>query len=284
MSVRSRAADTRARAKAYAERVEASRQAHGSVDAAFRIFDRDSEIGGGLMAGSLAYRLFIWLLPFALVIVGGIGFAAGAADETPASAARSLGLRGVIASSVAEASRGTSRWYAIAIGIPILIWASRGLLRALVVVHRLVWGDPRHVVPKATLVSTLRFLGMFLLYVLLRELASNVGTWTGSYVLKALVGLVSMFGWWLLVSLQLPHRGTSWQALVPGAILVAVGLELLSDVGAYLIATRVDSSQSAYGVLGVAAGLLFTLFVVSRIVVAAAVVNVTIWDGRRRPD
>ena len=93
-----------------------------------------------------------------------------------------------------------------------------------------------------------------------------------------------MFGWWLLVSLQLPHRGTSWRALVPGAILVAVGLELLSDVGAYLIATRVDSSQSAYGVLGVAAGLLFTLFVVSRIVVAAAVVNVTIWDGRRRPD
>ena len=45
-----------------------------------------------------------------------------------------------------------------------------------------------------------------------------------------------------------------------------------------------DSSQSAYGVLGVAAGLLFTLFVVSRIVVAAAVVNVTIWDGRRRHD
>jgi uncharacterized BrkB/YihY/UPF0761 family membrane protein len=117
-----------------------------------------------------------------------------------------------------------------------------------------------------------------------RELASNVGTWTGSFVLKTLVGLVSMFGWWLLVSLQLPHRGTSWRALVPGAILVAVGLELLSDVGAYLIATRVDSSQSAYGVLGVAAGLLFTLFVVSRIVVAAAVVNVTIWDGRRRPD
>ena len=167
---------------------------------------------------------------------------------------------------------------------PILIWASRGLLRALVVVHRLVWGDPRHVVPKATLLSTFRFLGMFLLYFLLRELASNVGAWTGSFVLKTLVGLVSMFGWWLLVSLQLPHRGTSWRALVPGAILVAVGLELLSDVGAYLIATRVDSSQSAYGVLGVAAGLLFTLFVVSRIVVAAAVVNVTIWDGRRRPD
>ena len=229
MSVRSRAAGhARPREEAYAERVEGSRQAHGSVDAAFRIFDRDSEIGGGIMAGSLAYRLFIWLLPFSLVVVGGIGFGAGAADESPASAARSLGLRGVVASSVAEASQARRGGTRSRSGSDPDLGdegpAARARRRAPARV-----GRPAAVVPKATLSATFRFLGMFLLYFLLRELASNVGAWTGSFVLKTLVGLVSMFGWWLLVSLQLPHRGTSWRALVPGAILVAVGLELLSD-------------------------------------------------------
>ena len=39
--------------------------------------ERDSEVGGGIIAGALAYRLFIWLLPLALVAVAGLGFAVG---------------------------------------------------------------------------------------------------------------------------------------------------------------------------------------------------------------
>ena len=35
--------------------------------------DRDADVGGGIIAGALAYRLFIWLLPFALVLVAGLG-------------------------------------------------------------------------------------------------------------------------------------------------------------------------------------------------------------------
>ncbi|MGZ4440660.1 MAG: hypothetical protein ACXVZN_09890, partial [Gaiellaceae bacterium] len=59
-----RAEEMKARARRYAERAEAMRAEHGSVDAVYVIADRDSEVGGGLMAGALAYRIFIWLLPF----------------------------------------------------------------------------------------------------------------------------------------------------------------------------------------------------------------------------
>ena len=68
-----RATAIRARAKRAADRAEALRAGHGWVDAFYTIVDRDGEVGGGIMAGSLAYRIFIWLLPFALVVVGGIG-------------------------------------------------------------------------------------------------------------------------------------------------------------------------------------------------------------------
>ena len=82
------------------------RREHRSVDAVYAMADRDIEIGGGIMAGALAYRIFVWLLPFALVLVGGIGIAADVSSESPASAARSLGLQGVVSNSVAQASQG----------------------------------------------------------------------------------------------------------------------------------------------------------------------------------
>jgi uncharacterized BrkB/YihY/UPF0761 family membrane protein len=267
-------------AKRYAERAEASRRNHGSVDAAYMMFDRDSEVGGGIIAGALAYRLFIWLLPFALVVIAGIGVGAAATSDSATSAARSLGLRGVVSHSVAQAAQSSSRWYAILIGVPILIWATRNLLRAVVVVHRLVWGDERTAAQKATLAATGRFLALLLGYFLVRELAVHVESWTGSYSLRTIAGLAGIFGWWLLVSLRLPHDNARWHALIPGALLMAVGLELVSDLGSYLIATRVNSGESAYGALGIAAGLLFGLYLVARLVVASAVLNATIWERR----
>jgi membrane protein len=245
------------------------------------LVERDGDVGGGIMSGALAYRIFIWLLPFGLVVVGGIGLVASVAEESAEDAARSVGISGIVAHSVAEASRGSSRWYALAIGIPVLLWATRSLLRALLVVHRLVWGDLRQVVPKPKAGATLRLLGLLIAYFAVRELARWIGSSTGSVVLSVLVGFAGVFAWWLVLSWRLPHRDAPWPALVPGAVVMAVGLELLSVVSVFLIAPRVESSQSAYGALGVAATLLFGLYIVSRLVVASAVLNATAWDRRR---
>jgi len=274
-----RADEVKARARRYAARAEAMRADHGSVDVVYVIADRDSEVGGGLMAGALAYRIFIWLLPFSLVVVAGIGIAAST-SESPEGAAKSLGLQGAVASSVAQAARGSSRWYALLIGVPILLWATRSLLKALVVVHRLVWGDLRRSVPKPTAAATLWFLALFVCYFVILELARAVGSWTGSVTLRLLAGFLGLIAWWLVVSMRLPHRGVPWSGLVPGALVMAVGLELLSSIGIYLIAPRVESSQRTYGALGLAAALLFGLYLISRLVVASAVLNVTVWERR----
>jgi uncharacterized BrkB/YihY/UPF0761 family membrane protein len=277
-----RADDMRARAQRYVDRAEAFRREHSSVDAVYVMADRDIEIGGGIMAGALAYRIFIWLLPFALVVVGGIGIAADVSSESPASAAKSLGLQGIVSNSVAQASQGSSRWYALLIGIPILIWASRGLLKALIVVHRLIWGDLRREVSKPNVVATLRILLLMGIYFAIREGARAVEAWSGSFALSTVFGLVLVFLWWLGVSIRLPHQGAPWQALLPGATIMALGMELISGIGTQLIAPRIATSQSTYGALGVAATLLLGLFLISRLVVAAAVVNATAWERRQR--
>ena len=257
------------------------RGAHGSVDTLYVIADRDSEIGGGLMAGALAYRIFIWLLPFALVIVGGIGIAASA-SESPEDAAQVARARrdrlALGCGGHGRAPRGGTRSL---IGIPLLLWATRSLLKAVVVVHRLVWGDPRRTVPKPTLAATasaprlprglLRDPGA-------RALGRDLDRERHAPDPRRPAPRDCAGGCWSRCDCRIATRRGATSS--PARSSMAVGLELISDVGIYLIAPRVESSQSTYGALGLAATLLFGLYLVSRLVVASAVVNATVWERR----
>lgn len=127
-----------ARARRISSRAAAERSRRGSVDAAFEMVDRDVEVGGGIIAGALAYRMFIWMLPFALVLVAGLGIAADASSTSPTGAADSIGLAGLVSSSVASAANSSSRWYALGVGVPTLFLATRSVPRALIGAYRLV--------------------------------------------------------------------------------------------------------------------------------------------------
>jgi membrane protein len=243
--------------------------------------DRDGEVGGGIIAGALAYRLFIWLLPLGLVVVAGLGIAADASTESPEEAAGSVGLDGLVSSSIANAADSPNRWYALLIGIPVLVWATRSVLRVLIGAHRLIWGDLRSEAPKPKVVATLRLLALLLAFGFVTALASGVRAWSsGPGALATLLALVFYTGLWLLVSVRLPHHGTHWTALIPGALVFGVGIELLQVVIAYFITPYAIAKQGTYGALGVAAALLVTLFMISRLIVGAAVVNATLSERR----
>ena len=261
------------------ERAQAERRRHESVDVVFEVVDRDVETGGGIIAGALAYRLFIWLLPAMLVAVAGLGFAADAGSESPQETAKSVGLAGLVTSSVASAASGSGRWYALLVGIPLLVYATRSLLRALIGAHRLLWGDARAAAPRPTLVATLRLLALLLSFSVVTALAGAVRAASSAPgVLVTLIAVVPYAGIWLLVSLRLPHRGADWRALLPGALLVGVGVEALHVFAAYFLAPYAIAKEGTYGALGVAAVLLLALFLLSRAAVAAAVLNVTLWE------
>ena len=270
-------------AQRVAERAQAERVRHGSLDALFEMADRDAEVGGGIMAGALAYRLFIWLLPLALVAIAGLGIASSAASESPSSAARSGGLGGLVSSSVASAASSSARWYALLIGIPVLVFTTRSLLRALIVSHRLVWTDLRERTPRPTLRSTVRLLGALVAVLVVSALASTVRHVSGvAGLLVTLAIALPYAALWLLISEQLPHRDATWRGLVPGALVFGLGLEALHLVTVFLLAPFAESKQSTYGSLGLAAALLLDLYLMSRIVIATAVVNATLWERRSR--
>jgi uncharacterized BrkB/YihY/UPF0761 family membrane protein len=279
-----RKAAFQARAQEVAHRAEAARADHETLDAMFEAVARDVEVGGGIIAGALAYRFFIWLLPFGLVLVAGLGIAADAAGDSPIEAAKTLGLAGIVSQSVASAASGSGRWYALLVGVPVLFYVTRSVLRALIGAHRLVWTDLRAAAPRPTPKATARLLGLLLAFFVLTGLAGAARAWSvGAGIVVTLLMIVPYAGIWLLVTMRLPHRDADWKGLLPGALAFGIGIELIQIFTAYVIAPMALTKQGTYGALGIAAALLFGLYLIARLMVGAAVLNATLWDRKVRP-
>jgi uncharacterized BrkB/YihY/UPF0761 family membrane protein len=265
------------------ERAQAERGRRGWVDAIFEVVDRDTEVAGGIIAGALAYRLFIWLLPAGLVFVGGLGAVAGASSDTPKGLAAKLGIGGIVSSSLRSASKSPSAWYALIIGVPILLFATRSVLRVLIGTHRLAWGDVREGAPKPGLVDAAKLLCVFVAYFLLAGIAAWARARSVVAGLIATIVVIAAFaGLWLWTSSRLPHRDAGWTDLVPGAVAVGIGVGILQVVAAYLLGPYALQKQGTYGALGVAAALLLGLWALGRLLVGGAVLNATLWERQRR--
>jgi uncharacterized BrkB/YihY/UPF0761 family membrane protein len=182
---------------------------------------------------------------------------------------------------VASSARSSARWYALLIGVPVLLFATRSVLRALIVSHRLVWLDVRGETSRPTAVATLRLLVVMVVMIVASAFAGGLrsSSEVAGGVAAPLV-IVPDVLLWLYLSSRLPHRTASWQELVPGALCVGAGLEVLHVLAVYLIAPLAQSKQGTYGSLGIAAALLLDLYLISRVVIGGAVVNATLWERR----
>lgn len=265
------------------ERAQEERGRRGWVDAIFEVTDRDAEVAGGIIAGALAYRLFIWLLPFGLVFVGGLGVIAGASSDSPKGVADKLGVGGIVSHSLDSASKSHSPWYALIVGVPILLYTTRSVLRVLIGTHRLVWGDVRDARPKPTFLDAAKLLGVFVGYFALAGIAAWARSRSHAAGLVAtILVIVGFAAVWLWTSTRLPHREAGWVDLVPGALTVGIGLGILQVVAAYLLGPYALEKQGTYGALGLAAALLLGLWVLGRVLIGGAEINATLWERKRR--
>lgn len=274
----------RQRVETTRENLEAQRPNRPVVDIAFCTIERDVQRGGGLLAGALAYRFFFWLLPFALVLVAGIGFLASADETAPQDLAKSFGVVGFAAQSITDAAETSShsRIWALAIGLPALYLASVSFVKALSVAHALTWGVPNRKLtrkPLAALVMTGVLVGTLGCIALESRIRSES---EGPGLIVALFFMVVIAGLWLFVSWHLPRAPTTLRELVPGAIVFAVGVQLVHLVTIYYVSRKVANASSSYGSLGVATGILLSLFFLARVAVLGAAVNAELWT-RRQP-
>jgi uncharacterized BrkB/YihY/UPF0761 family membrane protein len=262
--------------------IDEARGRSAALDATFETIERDSDVGGGMLAGALSYRLFVFALPLAFFVVAGLGLVASALGIEPHLISNSVGLAGIVTQQVASTAKGSSSWWVALTSFLVLLYATRVLLRAVAIVHSLAWYRSAASVK----VSSQSF-GVFGA-VLVGQLALvaalgavNHQTAMGSIFTLVAFG-VALAGLWLIVSLEMPHGNARWSDLIPGSVFYAIGFTGVLIFNILILGALIQSKTSTYGALGTAATLLVAFFLLGRVIVAAAVLNATLYQRRSR--
>ena len=265
------------------DELQTRRRRSGMVDAGFLVQELDAQVGGGILAGALAFRIFLFMVPFVYVVFTALGLISRAMGQDPGQLARNVGITGILASTVVKVEDQSAWTHVVLIlgAIVTLYITSGALLKALYVVHWLVWRV--HRVMPAGLVPKLAVIGLTLaasvLGVAINDLRKSWGI-AGALLAILIITALSFAGWWW-VSWKLPHAPAPARALIPGALLMAIGADVLQLLTTYWIGHLVARKTNTYGAVGIALAVLLWVYILGRIMVGSAGLNATLWYRRQ---
>jgi uncharacterized BrkB/YihY/UPF0761 family membrane protein len=274
----------RAKGNDMLNQLEAARPRHRTIDVAFVSVERDATAGGPVLAAAVAFRIFLFLVPYVFVLVYGFGLFSSATGEDPQDVAAKAGIAGLLASTIEIAADQSlfSRLVVFIIAAYALFTTSRTLLKVLAVVHALAWQvrPPRRLklTKPALLFIVMVTAALALVQAInwLRDQSFIAGL--GAEILFIAVPTVA----WLVVSMRFfvhaPDAG--WRDLLPGALLVGIGFQVLHFVTVYWITHLLESKSETYGAIGAALAILFWAYLLGRILAASAVLNSSAWQQR----
>jgi uncharacterized BrkB/YihY/UPF0761 family membrane protein len=279
-SVRSRVATARTKAEELQrrslERLELESERRSWVRTLVNAYEADRNRGGGLLAGGLAYRVFLWELPAALVLVSVLAVASSTSGRAPEDVARSAGLSGALVATVATAVRdaGQATWWLLFLGIVLMLWAGRSAVRALQIVSEIAWSE-RDTVHHSSLTASALFSGVALGFIVVQAILSVMVHGVVEFVIGWLIGtlITVLVAVWVMT--LLPRGGQSWPVVIPGALFFAATVRLLTMATVVYFAPKIDRIDDLYGGLAVAIVILLFLYLVARAFVGGQFVNAT---------
>ena len=260
-----------------------AKERHATVRLAAQALESDRRRAGGLLAGGLAYRIFLWQIPLALFLVSAFGLATELSGDDPADLARKTGMTAALAGAISQAvaASDSARWWLLSLGAFLTVWAGRGVYRGVRLVSELAWDirAPRGSALKGSLAVT----GFGLIAVALQAFLPKISQTLGlPAVVRFVLGLILASSLAFAVLRLLPRADAPWTSVVPGAVLIGVGMRLLGLGVSTYFAYRLDHSNDLYGALGLAVVMMLFLFLVARLFVAAQFLNATL-HARREP-
>jgi uncharacterized BrkB/YihY/UPF0761 family membrane protein len=240
---------------------------------------------GVLLASAAAFRLFLWLLPLALLAAGILAGAAADHEASLESAGKVAGVTGAASHYVVTALHDAHRswWAAVLLGTLLFLWATRKLVGNLTVVNAHLWGVP---LPSGrqrdALVTSVIVAGGWVIVVMATGFLWRLHDihFVGAFIAIAAQTLI-LAASWLFISLRLPARSHAKVDLAPGCLVFGLGLALLNAVSRTYLAGSFEHSSNLYGPLGIAAVILGWLLIVGHFIVSSALINV-VWSEYRR--
>lgn len=248
------------------------------LGALLRIQERFGEIQGTALANGIALQGFLSLIPLILVAIAITGFLAQGDAEFATDVVEAFGLPqdGDTAESLAEAidNAQESRRAASVIGVLGLLWSGLAVIAAVQRAIDRAWQTKAEGLKDKVgavlwlMGAAVIFLASFALTTVLNFLPAFLAP------VSILLGLAVNVGLFLWTFTQLGRAQVGWKAVLPGAVVCAVGFEILKLVGSLLVPRLVANSSALYGSLGIVIALLAWLAFFGRLLVYGAVVNV----------
>jgi membrane protein len=241
---------------------------------------RYGELNGNYLASAVTLSAFLSIFPLLLFAIAVLGFVSHGTPHLADDVVRNLGLQGDASNQIRNAidTAQKSRKAASVVGVAGLLWSGLGLVAAVQYAINAAWqvaGRGWKDKLKGLLWlagATLLFLNSFALSAVLNFLPGFLAP------LGVIAGLSVNLGLWVWTFKVLGTRDVGWKALLPGAVVAAVGLEILKAVGSFYVPRAVASASALYGTLGVVFATLAWLLFFGRLVVYACVVNVVRWE------
>jgi uncharacterized BrkB/YihY/UPF0761 family membrane protein len=253
---------------------------------AFVSLERDTATAGAVLAAAVAFRIFLFIVPYVFVLVYGFGLASSASGSDARDLASHAGIAGLLASTIQVADEQPLFTRIVLFGTALyaLVSTSRSFLKVLTVVHALTWRLPPRRIRKLTkpalllIVIVTAGLALMQLILWLRDRSFIAGL-TAEILFIAVPALL-----WLVVTQRffVHAPGATWRDLLPGAVLVGVGIQVLHFVTVYWITHLLAAKSETYGAIGAALAILFWAYLLGRVLAASAVLNAAAWEQRHQ--
>jgi membrane protein len=244
------------------------------------------ELNGRTTAAAITLYGFLALFALCALAVAIVGVVASGDEHVADDIVHWLGVHGDAAKMVTDAIDHAQHSAKVAsvVGLVGLVWVGSSFAVTVATAYDAAWGVPSRDT-RARLVGLGWLAGGALLVAASGFITAGLAALP---VLVAPLVLVASLGvdvlLWLWTSWILPnHASPPVRRLLPGALVGAIGLELLKIAGGFVVPLLVARSSAAYGTIGTVFALVAWLWLLGRLVVLVTIVEttnrITVADG-----
>ncbi|HAP75445.1 MAG TPA: hypothetical protein DCR14_05120 [Acidimicrobiaceae bacterium] len=240
------------------------------------MYERDQAAFGSVLGSAIALRLFLFVIPANVTLVGLVNLLRlGALMDRHLNASATTQP---IAEALGQLSWSKSLWIVLT-GLILTAWAGRSLARVLASSSALAWalssGSSRVSIRTALMLTGVLLIGIvagsaFSSIERLGGVAATLGGWFGVFAMVSVV--------WFAIMLTLPRGTSDPGALLPAAVLFGVGYTVLQWFMQMYVPNRVARTSDTLGELAGTVAALGNFFLMGRLMSLSFVVSAVLYE------
>lgn len=268
-------------------RLDRYQQTHAWLAFPVAVAKKFGQDQAGNLAALISYYAFFSFFPLLLAFVTVLGFVLAGNPDTERRVMHTITEQfPALGGQIVPAGKPiTGSGFGLAVGLVLAVWAGLAVANAAQNGFNTVWQVPladRPGLLRRTLrsIALVAVLGVnILVTTAISTLSSGatslrVGLDVGARLLLVAGSLAVNVAMFTLAFRLLTERHVRFRTVIPGAVLAAVGWQVLQWFGGYFITRKLSSSGSTYGTFAVVIGLLTWFFILGQLVLAATELNV----------